>query len=219
MQVAPVGARGTTTVSSLIKNLVAALCAATAILSLHLSGHGVLAMAAKYADDKPALIRFMRDMGYPKIGRWCGEFAASIIARAGGTPPAGAAVASNWRSYGTADATPHVGDVAVADRGVPTGELGSHIGFVTDIDLEHATFTLESGNARNIYTTRKISCFSFRRPPDTVLSALTGNGVPKGAAVADAPTGLPLDRTGSAAAPLAAAMSSAADDCSQEDGP
>lgn len=156
-------------------------------------------------------------MGYPKIGQWCGEFAASIITRAGGTPPSGAAVASNWRSYGTADATPHVGDVAVADRGVPAGELGSHIGFVTDIDLEHATFTRESGNASNIYTTRKIGCFSFRTPPDTVLSALTGNGVPKGAAVADAPPGLMLGRASSTAAPLASAMSSAADDCSQED--
>jgi len=137
-----------------------------------------LAMAARYAGDRPTLIRFMRDMGYPKIGEWCGEFAASVIMRAGGSPPADAAVASNWRGYGTPDATPHVGDVAVADRGVPTGATGSHVGFVTDVDLKNGTFTLESGNAGNICTTRKISCFSFRTPPSNVLSALIGNGVP-----------------------------------------
>jgi hypothetical protein len=64
-------------------------------------------MAAKYADDEPELIKFMSDMGYPKTGEWCGEFAASVIKRAGGTPPSGAAIASNWRGYGAPDAMPH----------------------------------------------------------------------------------------------------------------
>jgi len=170
--------RRTITVNSLMKYLLAAVSGATAILLFSLADQGVLAMAARYAGDRPTLIRFMRDMGHPKIGEWCGEFAASVIMRAGGSPPADAAVASNWRGYGTPDATPHVGDVAVADRGVPTGETGSHVGFVTDVDLKNGTFTLESGNAGNIYTTRKISCFSFRTPPSNVLSALIGNGVP-----------------------------------------
>jgi len=149
-------------------------------------------MAAKYVDDEPKLIKFMTDMGYPKIGEWCGEFAASVIKRAGGTPPSGAAIASNWRGYGTPDAMPHLGDVAVADRGVPTGATGSHVGFVTDVDLKNGTFTLESGNSSNIYTPRKISCFSFHTPPKSVLSALTGNGVLSGTAIGIALTGLPL---------------------------
>lgn len=149
-----------------MKYLLAVIGGATALMFLfYLADQGVLGVAAKYVDDEPKLIKFMSGMGYPKIGEWCGEFAASIIKSAGGTPPPGAAIASNWRVYGTRDAMPHVGDVAVADRGVPTGATGSHIGFVTDVDLMNGTFTLESGNSSNIYTRRKISCFSFHTPP------------------------------------------------------
>ena len=167
-------------------------------------------MAAKYVDDEPKLIKFMTDMGYPKIGEWCGEFAASVIKRAGGTPPSGAAIASNWRGYGTPDAMPHLGDVAVADRGVPTGATGSHVGFVTDVDLKNGTFTLESGNSSNIYTIRKISCFSFHTPPKNVLSALTGT------AIGNALTGLPLSRASVGVYQFVPAISSPdPDDCSQ----
>jgi hypothetical protein len=179
----------------LMKYFLAAIAGATAImLLLYFADQGLLATAAKYADDEPKLMRFMRDMGYPKIGEWCGEFAASIIKRAGGTPPSGAAIASNWRRYGTPDAMPHVGDVAVAGRGVPTGATGSHVGFVTGVDFEDGTFTLESGNAGNIYTTRTISCFSFHTPPDNVRSALTGNSVLSGTAIGNALTGLLVSR-------------------------
>ena len=171
----------------MMKYFLAAIGGATAITALfYFADQGVLATAAKYADDEPKLIKFMSDMGYPKTGEWCGEFAASIIKRAGGTPPAGAAIASNWREYGTPDAMPQVGDVAVADRGVPTGATGSHVGFVTEVDLKNGTFTLESGNSSNIYTQRKISCFSFHTPTNNVLSALTGS------AIGHALTGLPL---------------------------
>jgi hypothetical protein len=164
--------------ASLLRYFVAAIGGAIALtLSFHFTDHGVLVMAAKYAGDESRLIKFMGDMGYPKFGEWCGEFAASIVKRAGGNPPSGAAIASNWRHYGRPDAMPRVGDVAVADRGVPTGAIGSHVGFVTGIDLKNSTFTLESGNSCNIYTTREINEFSFHRPPDDVLSALTGNGV------------------------------------------
>jgi hypothetical protein len=180
-------------VGHLMKYFLAAIGSATAIMLLfYLTDRGVLGTAAQYADDEPTLRKFMSDMGYPKTGEWCGEFAASVIKRAGGTPPPGAAIASNWRGYGTPDAMPHVGDVAVADRGVPTGATGSHVGFVSDVNFKNGTFTLESGNARNIYTTRKISCFSFHMPPNDVLSALTGNGVPSGAVIGDASAGMPL---------------------------
>jgi hypothetical protein len=111
---------------------------------------------------------------------------------------------------------PRVGDVAVADRGVPTGATGSHVGFVTDVDLKNGTFTLESGNSSNIYTTRKITCFSFRTPPNNVLSALTGNGVLSGTAIGNALTGLPLSRASIGVYAFVPAISSPdPDDCSQ----
>jgi len=201
----------------LMKYFLAAIGGATAIMFLfYFADQGVLGLAAKYADDEPKLMKFMSDMGYPKIGEWCGEFAASVIKRAGGTPPSRAAIASNWRGYGTSDAMPHLGDVAVADRGVPTGAIGSHVGFVTDVDLTNGTFTLESGNSSNIYTTRKISCFSFRTPPDDVLSALIGNGVPSGTAIGNAVTGLPLSRASIEVYTAVPATSSPEpDDCAQ----
>jgi len=184
--------------------------ATTIMLLFYFADQGVLGMAAKYADDEPMLMKFMSDMGYPKTGEWCGEFAASVIKRAGGTPPSGAAIASNWRGYGTPDAMPNVGDVAVADRGVPTGAIGSHVGFVTDVDLKNGTFTLESGNSSNIYTIRKISCFSFHTPPKNVLSALTGT------AIGNALTGLPLSRASIGVYQFVPAISSPdPDDCSQ----
>jgi hypothetical protein len=198
-------------VSRLMKYLLAAIGGATAIMALFFfADQGVLATAARYADDEAKLIKFMSDMGYPKTGEWCGEFAASIIKRAGGTPPSGAAIASNWRGYGTLDAMPHVGDVAVADRGVSTGATGSHVGFVTDIDLKNGTFTLQSGNSSDIYTTRKISCFSFHTPPNNVLSALTGT------AIGNALTGLPISRASIRIYSFVPAISSPdPDDCSQ----
>jgi uncharacterized protein (TIGR02594 family) len=204
-------------VSRLMKYFLAAIGGATAIMLLfYFPEQGVLRMAAKYADDKPKLMKFMSDMGYPKTGEWCGEFTASVIKRAGGTPPSGAAIASNWREYGTLDAMPHVGDVAVADRGVPTGATGSHVGFVTGVDLNNGTFTLESGNSSNIYTTRKISCFSFRSPPNDVVSALTGNGVPSETTIGNELTSLPLTRASIGGDPFVPAISSPdPDDCRQ----
>jgi CHAP domain len=200
-----------------MKYFVATIGGATAIMLLfYFADQGVLGMAAQYADDEPKLIKFMSDMGYPKTGEWCGEFAASVIKRAGGTPPSGAAIASNWRGYGTPDVTPHVGDVAVADRGVPTGATGSHVGFVTDLDLSNGTFTLESGNSSKIYTTRKIGCFSFHTPPNNVLSVLIGNGVPSVTAIDTAAGRLPLSRASIGAYPFAPAiLQPEPDDCAQ----
>jgi uncharacterized protein (TIGR02594 family) len=210
--------RGAITTDLPMKYFLVAMGGAAAImLLLYFADQGVLATAARYADDEPALIKFMSDMGYPKNGDWCGEFAASIIRKAGGVPPSSAAIASNWRRYGKPDATPRVGDVAVADRGVRTGAIGSHVGFVTSVDLKTDTFTLESGNAGNIYTTRRISCFSFQSPPDTVVSALTGLRL--GPAIAAALTGQPLGHASAGLYPVMSAMSAAyLNDCSQRSG-
>jgi hypothetical protein len=213
---APSNMRDNNVVGRLMKYVLAAIGGAAAIMILfYFANQGVLGMAAKYADDQPKLIKFMSDMGYAKSGEWCGQFAASVIKRAGGTPPPGAAIASNWRGYGTPDVTPHVGDVAVADRAVPTGATGSHVGFVTDVDLNNGTFTLESGNSSNIYTTRKIGCFSFHTPPSNVLSVLIGNGVPSVTAIDTASTGLPLSRASVVVHPFVPAiLSPEPDDCS-----
>jgi hypothetical protein len=89
------------------------------------------------------------------------------------------------------------------------------LAFVTDADLKNGTFTLESGNSSNIYTTRKISCFSFHMPPNNVLSALTGNGVPSGTAIGDALTSLALSRASVGVYPFVPASSLDPDDCSQ----
>ena len=66
-------------VSRLMKYFLAAIGGATAIslFLFYFADQGVLAIAAKYADDEPMLIKFMSDMGYPKTGEWCGEFAPS----------------------------------------------------------------------------------------------------------------------------------------------
>jgi uncharacterized protein (TIGR02594 family) len=114
----------------------------------------------------------MREQGYPKAGNWCGEFAASVVKSVGGTPPPGAAVASNWRRWGVADPTPHVGDIAVANRNVPTGATGSHVTFVESYDPKTGTFIGLGGNQRAGFESRfRASEYSFRRPDvDRALS-------------------------------------------------
>jgi hypothetical protein len=88
---------------------------------------------------------------------------------------------------------------------------------VTSVDLNNGKFTLESGNASNIYTTREISCFSFHTPPGNVLSALIGNGVPPGTAAGKELTGVPLGRASIGTYPFVPSLSSFnSDDCSQD---
>jgi hypothetical protein len=82
-----------------------------------------------------ALSKWMASQGYPQHDQWCGDFAAAVVKSAGGTPPKGWALASNWRNVGpevsAEDAQP--GDVAVARPGWSrrgsgrTGEAGSHV--------------------------------------------------------------------------------------------
>jgi hypothetical protein len=92
-----------------------------------------------------AVSRYMAAQGYPKDSNWCGEFAASVVHGAGGTPPKGAPIASNWRQWGTATATPVPGDIAVR-RGTPTGQTGSHVTIVEDYNPKTGVFTGLGGN-------------------------------------------------------------------------
>jgi hypothetical protein len=111
-----------------------------------------------------AVDAFMKSQGYPKSGNWCGEFAASVVKAAGGTPPKNPAIAPNWRNWGQVDPTPHPGDIAVANRGVPTGATGSHVTFVEAVDPKTGTFTGLGGNQRAGPESKfQISGYTFRR--------------------------------------------------------
>lgn len=133
---------------------------------------GVLAMAAKLSGDPGKLQKFMADMGHPKSGAWCGEFAASVVRRSGGTPPKGAALADNWKSYGLPDATPHVGDIAVRNYHV---HGHGHVGFVSKVNPD-GSFVMEGGNqGGHTFMTRR-GGYIFRKPPKDVVDRLIGSG-------------------------------------------
>jgi uncharacterized protein (TIGR02594 family) len=128
---------------------------------------GILARARQVAmlSGPGGVERFMASQGYPKAGNWCGEFAASVVKSAGYIPPKGAAIASNWRNWGTVDPTPHVGDIAVANRGVATGATGSHVTVVSGIDPSTGTFTGLGGNQRAGWESQfATGGYTFRRP-------------------------------------------------------
>jgi Mannosyl-glycoprotein endo-beta-N-acetylglucosaminidase len=110
------------------------------------------------------LAQFMRDKGYPRSGAWCGQFAASVVTQAGGTPPKGAAIASNWRAWGQAVAPGNVqeGDVAVR-RGAPTGSTGSHVTLVGAGGIQGGRFEAVGGNQRSGITRHSAAIYDFRR--------------------------------------------------------
>ncbi|MBR0940978.1 CHAP domain-containing protein [Bradyrhizobium liaoningense] len=138
-----------------------------------------------------AVEQFMASQGYPKAGNWCGEFAASVVKSVGGTPPKGAAVASNWRNWGAPVAPGDVqpGDIAVADRGVRTGATGSHVTIVEDVNRKAGTFTGLGGNqGRGFESQFALKGYSFRRggPPNgSQVGAGTGAGAGDTPATAD----------------------------------
>ncbi|MCP3471426.1 hypothetical protein NLM33_18790 [Bradyrhizobium sp. CCGUVB1N3] len=139
-----------------------------------------------------AVEQFMASQGYPKQGSWCGEFAASVVKSVGGTPPKGAAIASNWRNWGTPVAPGDVqpGDIAVADRGVRTGATGSHVTIVEDINRKAGTFTGLGGNqGRGFESQFALKGYSFRRStgePPNGQTAGPGTGAGAGGTPATA---------------------------------
>lgn len=110
-----------------------------------------------------AVFDFMAAQGYPRSGNWCGEFAAAVIRSAGGTPPAGAAIASNWRKFGAPDDKPNPGDIAVR-RGTPTGNTGSHVTIVESYDPSTRTFIGVGGNQRaGMRSKFRVDDYDFRK--------------------------------------------------------
>jgi uncharacterized protein (TIGR02594 family) len=105
---------------------------------------------------------FMKSQGYPQSGAWCGKFAASVVRAAGGTVPAGAAIASNWRKYGheVSPADALVGDIAVR-RGARTGSKGSHVGLVDSGDAASGRFSLLGGNQGRAVARNSTSRYQF----------------------------------------------------------
>ena len=122
--------------------------------------------------------QFMRNQGYPKAGNWCGEFAASVVKSAGGTPPKNPAIASNWRNWGTEVDSPQPGDVAVR-RGARTGATGSHVTFVEGVNQKTGTFTGLGGNQSAWESTQQTGRYQFFRggtPNGQTAGAGTGAG-------------------------------------------
>jgi hypothetical protein len=106
------------------------------------------------AEGAVGVKKFMAEQGYPQHDNWCGDFAASVVKAAGGTPPKNPWMASNWRNFGTkVEGAPQPGDIAVAKPGWSkrgsgqTGEPGSHVTIVDKgIDPKTGRFTGLGGN-------------------------------------------------------------------------
>jgi uncharacterized protein (TIGR02594 family) len=146
-----------------------------------------------------AVEQFMAQQGYPKRGAWCGEFAASVVKSVGGTPPKGAAVASNWRNWGEAvEGTPQPGDIAVR-RGARTGSTGSHVTVVESVDPKTGRFVGVGGNQGRPESSYRTGSYEFRRatgaPPNGQTAGPgTGAGAGDTPAHADGAQGAGLNR-------------------------
>jgi hypothetical protein len=136
----------------------------------------------------------MASQGYAKNGAWCGEFAASVVKSAGGTPPKGAAVASNWRNWGEAVAgAPQPGDIAVRRPEFHgrlgtgrTGDTGSHVTIVEGVDPKTGRFTGIGGNQGAFESQFKTSQYEFRRATGAPPNGQTA-GPGTGAGAGDTP--------------------------------
>jgi hypothetical protein len=120
--------------------------------------------------------------GYPKSGAWCGEFAASVVRAAGGTPPRNPEVASNWRNFGQQVATPQPGDVAVRRQQFhgrlgsgATGATGSHVTIVGGV--QGGTFTGIGGNQGRIVSQFQTGQYEFFRGGGAGGAGMAGGGM------------------------------------------
>jgi uncharacterized protein (TIGR02594 family) len=123
--------------------------------------NSILKEAEQYAPMGPGAVQqFMRSKGYRMDDAWCGDFAAMVITRAGGTPPKNPAIASNWRTYGVHDDQPRPGDIAVRNTG-RTGSPGSHVAIVESVDKDGRVHTIggNQGRMRGILNPRN---YEFR---------------------------------------------------------
>lgn len=136
----------------------------------------LLATAQQHAlqGGPQAVDKFLRSQGYNRPSAWCGAFAASVVKSQGIEPPKNPLVASNWRNWGEpVQGTPEGGHVAIR-RGAATGQTGSHVTFVENVDPRTGTFTSVGGNqglskAQRMQgltgrSTYNLADFDFRQP-------------------------------------------------------
>jgi uncharacterized protein (TIGR02594 family) len=99
----------------------------------------------------PLLIKFFRDIGYPRTPYpgdctpWCAATIAWCLQRAGFAIPGDPASAQSFKNYGTRVSTPQPGDICVfGDIGDPPhGHVGFFDGFV---DQQHSILKVLGGN-------------------------------------------------------------------------
>jgi hypothetical protein len=120
--------------------------------------------------------QFMASKGYPKAGAWCGEFTASVVKQAGGTPPKGAAVASNWLNWGQHVDPTNVqeGDVMVRTKSrfggrAVAGQTGSHVALVGKVG-DDSVERIGGNQSRGVVNQSRFSGeYEYRRAvPDRV---------------------------------------------------
>jgi uncharacterized protein (TIGR02594 family) len=106
---------------------------------------------------------YIQSKGYNVSSAWCGDFAASVVKGAGGTPPKDYKIASNWRNFGQPiEGDPQPGDIAVR-RGARTGSTGSHVTIVDQFDPETGRFKGIGGNQGRMMSSFPRSGYDFRR--------------------------------------------------------
>ncbi|OSJ31551.1 hypothetical protein BSZ19_21950 [Bradyrhizobium japonicum] len=157
------------------------------------------------------LQQFMTEKGYPRSGAWCGQFAASVVKSAGGAPPKGAAVASNWLNWGqhVDPADVKEGDVAVRKTSryggmVQPGQTGGHVAFAGGA-VKGGKFEMVGGNQGGIRQGVNASQYEFRRGsagPTAAGGSAEDRKVVKGSYFGSAPD-WPSDPTEPAGRPTA----------------
>jgi hypothetical protein len=142
------------------------------------------------------LQKFMADNGYPRSGNWCGQFAASVVKSAGGAPPKGAGVASNWLNWGQHVDPKDVqeGDIMVRKSSrfggqIQPGQIGSHVAFAGGA-VKDGKVEMVGGNQGGIRAGVNASQYEFRRGQEKQATAeKTGAAVPGGQPAGGTPAG------------------------------
>jgi hypothetical protein len=106
--------------------------------------------------NQAQLKRFIEGQVNPQTGQhyqvnsaWCGDFAAAVITKAGGTPPKNPSWAMNWHEYGVHTETPQPGDILTRWKLSASGH--GHVGVVKAYDPKTGMVTVEQGNTNAVY--------------------------------------------------------------------
>jgi hypothetical protein len=128
--------------------------------------------------NEDAVKKYINKQGINVDSAWCGDFTAATLKKANMKPVKDYPLASNWRNYGVPIDAPMPGDIAIKKTGrastgnkgqyVPTGEAGSHVGLVSNVNAEG--FTMEGGNqGGQLFRARNYDEYEYRRPIATAV--------------------------------------------------